>query len=96
VRDLAPDGVAAVFDHVKGPGIDASWRMLARGGALVSYGTASTKDVAGDPQVPVLKLLAKSTVPNPLPDEKSAPPSSTCGPAVVSTRRVSARKCRWR
>jgi NADPH:quinone reductase-like Zn-dependent oxidoreductase len=72
VRELAPDGVAAVFDHVGGPGINASWRMLARGGALVSYGTASTKDVAGNPQIPVLKLLAKLTVWNLLPNGKSA------------------------
>ncbi len=39
VREIAPDGVAAVFDHVGGDGIDDSWRMLARGGTLVSYGT---------------------------------------------------------
>jgi NADPH:quinone reductase-like Zn-dependent oxidoreductase len=72
VKELAPDGVAAVFDHVGGSQIDASWRMLARGGTLVSYGTASTKDVAGNPQVPVLKLLAKLTVWNLLPNGKSA------------------------
>ena len=64
VRELAPDGVAAVFDHVGGPSIDASWRMLARGGTLVSYGTASTKDVPGNPQVPVLKLMVWNRLPN--------------------------------
>src|SRR6516164_8606280 len=31
VRELAPDGVAAVFDHIGGPGVLDSWRMLARG-----------------------------------------------------------------
>lgn len=72
VRELAPDGVAAVFDHVGGPGIDASWRMLARGGTLVSYGTAATKDVPGNPQVPVLKLLAKLTVWRVLPNGRKA------------------------
>jgi NADPH:quinone reductase-like Zn-dependent oxidoreductase len=72
VRELAPDGVAAVFDHVGGPGIDDSWRMLARGGTLVSYGTAATKDVPGNPQLPVLKLLAKLTVWNVLPNRRSA------------------------
>jgi NADPH:quinone reductase-like Zn-dependent oxidoreductase len=59
VRELAPDGVAAVFDHVGGHGIVDSWRMLARGGTLVSYGTASTRDVPGNPRVPVLKLLGR-------------------------------------
>jgi NADPH:quinone reductase-like Zn-dependent oxidoreductase len=72
VRELAPNGVAAVFDHVGGPGIDDSWRMLARGGTLVSYGTAATKDVPGNPQIPVLKLLAKLTVWNVLPNRRSA------------------------
>jgi NADPH2:quinone reductase len=72
VRELAPGGVAAVFDHVGGPGIKDSWGMLARGGSLVSYGTASTKDVPGNPQIPVLKLLARLTVWNLLPNGRSA------------------------
>jgi hypothetical protein len=59
VRKIAPDCVAAVFDHVGGPGIVKSWRMLGRGGTLVSYGTAATKDVPGNPRLPVLKLLAR-------------------------------------
>lgn len=62
VRELAPDGVAAVFDHVGGPAITDSWRMLGRGGTLVSYGTASTKDLPGNPRLPVLRLLLRLTV----------------------------------
>ena len=46
--------------------------MLARGGSLVSYGTASTKDVPGNPQIPVLKLIARSTAWNLLPNGRSA------------------------
>lgn len=72
VRELAPDGVAAVFDHVGGPGIRDSWRMLARGGTLVSYGTAATKDLPGNPQLPVLKLLARLTLWNALPNGRRA------------------------
>jgi NADPH:quinone reductase-like Zn-dependent oxidoreductase len=72
VRELAPDGVAAVFDHVGGPGIVDSWRMLGRGGTLVSYGTASTRDVAGNPRVPVLKLLARLLAWNILPNGRRA------------------------
>ncbi|WP_432160666.1 medium chain dehydrogenase/reductase family protein [Streptomyces sp. NRRL F-5630] len=59
VRELAPGGVAAVFDHVGGPGIVDSWRMLARGGTLVAYGTASTRDATGSRQWPVIKLLVR-------------------------------------
>jgi NADPH:quinone reductase-like Zn-dependent oxidoreductase len=72
VREIAPDGVAAVFDHVGGPGIVNSWRMLGRGGTLVSYGSASTKDVPGNPRLPVLKLLARLAVWNLLPNGRRA------------------------
>jgi NADPH2:quinone reductase len=72
VRELAPGGVAAVFDHVGGAGIRDSWRMLARGGTLVSYGTAATRDDSGDPRLPVLKLLAQLTVWNALPNGRRA------------------------
>ncbi|MFJ8005167.1 medium chain dehydrogenase/reductase family protein [Streptomyces fagopyri] len=59
VRELAPGGVDAVFDHVGGDGIVDSFRLLARGGTLVSYGTASTRDVAGSSRLPVLKLVGR-------------------------------------
>jgi NADPH2:quinone reductase len=72
VRALAPEGVAAVFDHVGGPGIVDSWRMLAPGGTLVAYGTASTRDVPGNPRVPVLKLLARLALWNALPNRRRA------------------------
>jgi NADPH:quinone reductase-like Zn-dependent oxidoreductase len=72
VRELAPDGVAAVFDHVGGPGIVASWQMLGPGGTLVSYGTASTRDLPGNPRVPVLKLLARLMLWNALPNGRRA------------------------
>jgi NADPH:quinone reductase-like Zn-dependent oxidoreductase len=72
VRELAPGGVAAVFDHVGGDGIAASWRMLARGGTLVSYGSAATKDDPGNARLPVLKLLARLTTWNLLPNGRHA------------------------
>ena len=72
VRELAPEGVAAVFDHVGGQGIVDSWRMLARGGTLVSYGTASTRDAPGNPRLPVFKLLARLWLWNVLPNGRRA------------------------
>jgi NADPH:quinone reductase-like Zn-dependent oxidoreductase len=72
VREIAPNGVAAVFDHVGGPGIATSWRMLGRGGTLVSYGSASTKDVSGNPRLPVLRLLARVVLWNLLPNGRRA------------------------
>ncbi|NYI95451.1 zinc-binding dehydrogenase [Streptomonospora nanhaiensis] len=68
VRALAPEGVDAVFDHVGGPGIVDSFRLLNRGGTLVAYGTAATRDVAGSSYLPVLKLLARLAVWNALPN----------------------------
>ncbi|NYH53158.1 MULTISPECIES: medium chain dehydrogenase/reductase family protein [Nocardiopsis] len=72
IRDLAPDGVRAVFDHVGGPGIVDSFRHVARGGTLVSYGTASTRDLPGDPRVPVLALFARLLLWNALPNGRGA------------------------
>ncbi|WP_329128721.1 medium chain dehydrogenase/reductase family protein [Streptomyces sp. NBC_01476] len=72
VRALAPGGVAAVFDHVGGPGIKDSWRMLAPGGTLVSYGSASTRDVPGNAALPVLKLVARLMLWNYLPNGRHA------------------------
>ncbi|WP_326952746.1 medium chain dehydrogenase/reductase family protein [Amycolatopsis sp. NBC_01286] len=59
VRALAPGGVDAVFDHVGGPGIVDSFRLLAPGGTLVAYGSASTKDTGGNPRPAVLKLVGR-------------------------------------
>ncbi|MFE1273337.1 medium chain dehydrogenase/reductase family protein [Streptomyces sp. NPDC058758] len=72
VRELAPHGVAAVFDHVGGKGIEDSWRMLAPGGTLVSYGSASTRDQAGNGTLTVLRLVARLALWNALPNGRSA------------------------
>lgn len=70
VRELAPGGVDAVFDHVGGPGIVDSFRLLAPGGTLVAYGSAATKDDPGNSRLPVLKLIARLLWWNALPNRR--------------------------
>ena len=62
----------AVFDHVGGRGVVDSWRLLAPGGTLVSYGSASTRDDEGSKQCPVLKLLGRVWLWNALPNRRRA------------------------
>ncbi|MFD9699051.1 medium chain dehydrogenase/reductase family protein [Lentzea sp. NPDC059081] len=72
IRELAPEGVDAVFDHVGGAGLKESWKLLRRGGTLVNYGTASTKDEPGNAMLPVLLLFARLALWNYLPNGKGA------------------------
>lgn len=72
VRALAPDGVDAVFDHIGGRGAVESWQLLGRGGSLVCYGTASTRDAVGSSKRPVLALFARLSIWNTLPNGRSA------------------------
>jgi NADPH:quinone reductase-like Zn-dependent oxidoreductase len=59
VRSLAPDGVDAVFDHVGGDVLTVSHRLLRRGGALVSYGSADTVDGSSNAWWTILRLLVR-------------------------------------
>lgn len=72
IRRLAPVGVDAVFDHVGGENLPKSWALVRRGGVLVSYGTASTKNDDGSSQLPILKLFARLALWNVLPNGKKA------------------------
>ncbi|MFI9061838.1 medium chain dehydrogenase/reductase family protein [Streptomyces sp. NPDC053429] len=72
VRALAPGGVDAVFDHVGGEGVADSWRLLAPGGTLVSYGSAATRDDEGSGAWPVLALLGRVWMWNWLPNGRRA------------------------
>ncbi|MFF2351023.1 medium chain dehydrogenase/reductase family protein [Kitasatospora sp. NPDC058115] len=72
VRELAPGGVDAVFDHVGGRSVVDSWHLLAPGGTLVAYGSASTRDHSGSKQWPVLKVLARTWAWNALPNGRRA------------------------
>jgi NADPH:quinone reductase-like Zn-dependent oxidoreductase len=72
VRELAPEGVDAVFDHLGGRSVVDSWHLLARGGTLVSYGSATTRDDEGWKQWPVLKILFRLMIWNTLPNGRHA------------------------
>ncbi|MFJ3775979.1 medium chain dehydrogenase/reductase family protein [Streptomyces sp. NPDC090075] len=72
VRELAPGGVDAVFDHLGGRSVVDSWRLLAPGGTLVSYGSATTRDDSGSKQLPVLKILGRVWLWNALPNGRHA------------------------
>jgi hypothetical protein len=72
VRALAPGGAGAVFDTIGGPGLDGSFRLLAPGGTLVSYGSAATKNDAGGRRLPALLLGARTTWWNLLPSSGRA------------------------
>lgn len=72
VRELAPGGVDAVFDHVGGRSVVDSWHLLAPGGTLVAYGSASTRDDEGSKQWPVLQLLGRVWWWNALPNGRHA------------------------
>jgi NADPH:quinone reductase-like Zn-dependent oxidoreductase len=71
VRELAPEGVAAVVDHVGGPGIRDSWRMLAPGGTLVALSDLTMKDAA-HPMLVFLRLFARLQLWNVLPNRRHA------------------------
>ena len=72
VREIAPGGVDAVFDHLGISSLPGSWRLLAPGGTLVAYGTASNLNDTGSKQVPVLKVLARILAWNTLPNGRHA------------------------
>jgi NADPH2:quinone reductase len=72
VRELAPAGVDAVFDHLGLASARASFRLLRRGGALVAYGTAARLD-DDNAMVPMfLDMLARIYAWNLLPNGRRA------------------------
>ena len=72
VREISPSGVDAVFDHVGGPGLVDSYRMLRRGGTLVTYGSASTLSGTGHWIQPYLPIFARVLRWGATPDGKKA------------------------
>ncbi|MFL6122659.1 medium chain dehydrogenase/reductase family protein [Actinophytocola sp.] len=59
VRALAPGGVDAVFDHLGGESLGQSYELLADGGVLVNYGSASTLRENNHWAVPYLRTIRR-------------------------------------
>ncbi|SFS42191.1 medium chain dehydrogenase/reductase family protein [Saccharopolyspora flava] len=57
VAELAPGGVDAVFDPLGPSSLPASWRLLAPGGTLISYGSSATLDDSGPWFAPYLGIV---------------------------------------
>lgn len=88
VRELAPGGVDAVFDHIGGASIERSFSLLAPGGSLVSY--AMLKD--SGPMVPAfLALLAQLAWLHLAPNGRRASFYNVWGGRVLRPRRFRAR-----
>ena len=72
VRELAPDGVDAAFDHLGGASVGLSYRLLNRTGTLVSYSIASKLDDRTPVVLTFLALLSKLTFWDTLPTGRHA------------------------
>jgi NADPH:quinone reductase-like Zn-dependent oxidoreductase len=72
VRELAPGGVDAVFDHLGGASLTRSYRLLNATGTLVSYSIASKLDDTSPVLPGFLALLAKLAYWNYLPSHRHA------------------------
>ncbi|THG29576.1 zinc-binding dehydrogenase [Naasia lichenicola] len=72
VRALAPRGVDAVFDNIGGATTRASWRLLAPGGAMVSYAIITAVSGTGSLWPPFLKAIGQALLWSALPNGKRA------------------------
>ena len=89
VRELAPGGVDAVFDHIGGRSIARSWSLLAKGGTLVSY--AMLKD--SGPMIPAfVGLLGHLAVLDLLPNGRRAGFFDVWGGKLLRPARFRARR----
>jgi synaptic vesicle membrane protein VAT-1 len=59
VRELAPGGVDVVFDHLGGDSLQVSYDLLADGGLVVNYGSATTLDEKNHWLVPYLRTMRR-------------------------------------
>jgi NADPH2:quinone reductase len=97
VRTLAPEGVDAVFDHVGGDSLRASFAMLRRGGTLVSYGSASTaKAKSGSPWMPIVRSTSLAALWNLRPGGRSVKVFDIWGRGSFGADRIFRPRRFWR
>ncbi|ROR80461.1 NADPH:quinone reductase [Plantibacter flavus] len=72
VRELAPNGVAAVFDNVGGETTRTAFGLLARGGTLVTYSIISAVGGTGPLMVPFLRAIGQALLWTALPNGRSS------------------------
>jgi NADPH2:quinone reductase len=72
VRELAPDGVDAVFDNIGGSINRLGWDLLRRHGTLVSYAIIGAISGTGSLWTPFLKAIGQTLVRTALPNGKRA------------------------
>ncbi len=72
VRELAPAGVDAVFDHLGLDSVRTSFPLLKPGGTLVAYGTAARLDDDNSMMLMFLAMLARIYSWNVLPNKRRA------------------------
>jgi NADPH2:quinone reductase len=72
VRDLAPNGVDAVFDHLGGTSFKRSFDLLAPGGTLVAYGLAAQLREQNNMIITFTRLYGRLTVWTLLPNRRRA------------------------
>ena len=72
VREHAPDGVDAVFDHLGGESAQRSWQLLAPHGTLVCYAVAAATAGTGSIWPPFLATVGRVLWWNALPNGKKA------------------------
>ncbi|SMB82793.1 medium chain dehydrogenase/reductase family protein [Deinococcus hopiensis] len=68
VRNLAPGGVDAAFDHLGLESTHVSFSLLARGGSLIAYGNAAALNGTDSMVSVFVKLMAQLTLWNALPN----------------------------
>jgi len=62
VRGIAPDGVDAVFDHVGGDSLRASYAMLRPGGFLVCYGNMAAAKTTTPAWLVILEFFGRKAL----------------------------------